>query len=49
MIEGKMQDIMAFLDRLSYGEDVPPEIEQTREAWRKKWRENAWSQGRGQS
>jgi hypothetical protein len=49
LIQGKMKDIMAFLDRLSYGDVAPPEIERTREEWRKKWRENAWSNGRGQS
>jgi hypothetical protein len=49
LIQGKMKDIMAFLDRLSYGENIPPDIAQTREAWRKKWRENAWSRGKGQA
>jgi hypothetical protein len=48
LIEGKMKDIMAFLDRLSYGDNVPPEIERTREEWRRKWRGNAWAHGRGQ-
>jgi hypothetical protein len=48
LIEGQMKDIMAFLDRLSYGDDVPPEIAHTREEWRRKWRENAWSKGKGQ-
>ncbi len=48
LIQGKMKDIMAFLDRLDYGDDIPPEIARTREEWRKKWRENAWSSGKGQ-
>jgi hypothetical protein len=48
LIQGKMKDIMAFLDRLDYGDDVPPEIARTREEWRRKWRENAWSSGKGQ-
>jgi hypothetical protein len=48
LIEGKMKDVMAFLDRLSYGDDIPPDIERTREEWRRKWRENAWSRGKGQ-
>ena len=48
LIQGKMKDIMAFLDRLSYGDDIPPEITRTREEWRRKWRENAWSSGKGQ-
>ncbi len=48
LIEGKMHDVMAFLDRLSYGDTVPPEIERTREEWRRKWRANAWSKGKGQ-
>jgi len=48
LIEGKMKDIMAFLDRLTYGDNIPPEIEQTRAEWRRKWHENAWSSGKGQ-
>jgi hypothetical protein len=48
LIEGKMKDIVAFLDRLNYGDDIPPEIERTREEWRRRWRENAWSNGKGQ-
>ena len=48
LIQGNMKDIMAFLDRLDYGEAVPPEIARTREEWRRKWRENAWSHGKGQ-
>jgi ribosomal protein L37AE/L43A len=48
LIEGKMKDIMPFLDRLSYGDNIPPEIARTREEWRKKWRQNAWSSGKGQ-
>jgi ribosomal protein L37AE/L43A len=48
LIEGKMKDIMAFLDRLSYGDTIPPEIERTREEWRRKWRRNAWSSSTGQ-
>ena len=49
LIEGTMNDIMAFLDGISYGDTIPPEIERTRAAWRRKWRENAWSHGKGQS
>jgi len=37
LIEGKMVDIMPFLDQLSYGENVPPEVEATRAEWRRKW------------
>jgi len=48
LIQGKMKNIVAFLDRLSYGDDIPPEIERTREEWRRKWRQNAWSRGKGQ-
>ncbi len=44
-----MKDIMPFLDRLSYGDDIPPEVARNREEWRRKWRENPWSSGRGQS
>lgn len=49
LIEGKMKDIMPFLDRLSYGDNPPPGIAQTRRDWRRKWEENPWSQGRGQA
>ena len=48
LIEGKMKDIMPFLDRLSYGDNMQPEIEQAREEWRKKWAGNPWSKGKGQ-
>ncbi len=48
LIEGKMKDIMPFLDRLTYGDSVPAELAQEREEWRKKWRDNPWSKGKGQ-
>jgi hypothetical protein len=48
LIEGTMNDIMAFLDHLNYSDTIPPEIERTREEWRRKWRENAWSSRKGQ-
>ena len=48
LIEGKMKDIMPFLDRLTYGDNVPPQIEETRERWRNKWSRNAWAHGKGQ-
>ena len=48
LIEGKMKDIMPFLDRLSYGNAIPPGIEQTRDDWRRKWAGNPWSKGKGQ-
>lgn len=48
LIEGKMKDIVAFLDRLTYGDDIPPEIARTRQEWREKWQANAWSRGKGQ-
>jgi hypothetical protein len=43
-----MKDVMAFLDRLEYGDAIPPEIASTREEWRRKWQGNAWSSGKGQ-
>lgn len=49
LIEGTMKDIVAFLDRLPYGDDIPPELSRTREAWRRKWRANTWPSGKGQS
>lgn len=48
LIQGRMKDVMAFLDRLSYGEKIPPEIARAREEWREKWNKNAWSKGKGQ-
>ena len=48
LIEGKMKDIMPFLDRLTYGDSVPAGIRQTREQWRSKWAQNPWSNGKGQ-
>lgn len=43
LIEGKMKDVMAFLDDLTYGDNIPPEIERTREEWRKRWHGSSWS------
>jgi hypothetical protein len=34
LIDGKMEEVVAFLDGLSYGEQIPKEIEARREAWR---------------
>jgi hypothetical protein len=48
LIEGTMKDIMPFLDRLTYGESVPPDVEQKRKEWRRKWSGNPWSKNRGQ-
>ena len=48
LIEGRMKDIVPFLDRLSYGDDIPPDVAQTRQEWRRKWQENPLSRGRGQ-
>jgi len=42
LIEGKMSNIMPFLDGLSYGEQTPVEVEATREEWRRKWDKNKW-------
>ena len=48
LIEGSMKKTMAFLDQLTYGDQLPPEMKQTRKQWRDKWYNNAWSQGKGQ-
>ena len=48
LIEGKMKDIMPFLDRLSYGDSIPPDVQQARDEWRRKWTSNPWSKGMGQ-
>ena len=46
LIEGKLKDIMPFLDALSYGEEVPQEVQATREEWRKVWRDSRWNRTR---
>ena len=43
LIEGKLKDIMPFLDALSYGEKIPEEVQATRENWRKEWRSSRWN------
>jgi len=43
LIEGKLKDIMPFLDALSYGESVPEDVQATREEWRKVWRDSRWN------
>ena len=42
LIEGKLSNIMPFLDGLSYGDQAPKEVEVTREEWRRKWHRNRW-------
>jgi len=42
LIEGKMSNIMPFLDELSYGGEIPKDLHSTREEWRKKWSRNKW-------
>lgn len=39
LIEGNRRDVIAFLDRLSYGEGSPDEIEATRAEWQAGWQE----------
>ena len=46
LIEGKLKDIMPFLDTLSYGENVPEDVEATREEWRRVWRASRWNRSR---
>jgi hypothetical protein len=48
LIEGDMKGTMAFLDRLSYGDDLPEDVNRTRAEWRRTWARNGWSHGRGQ-
>ncbi len=47
LIEGSMKTTMAFLDKLNYGDSLP-NVQKTREEWRRKWSSNPWSKGRGQ-
>lgn len=42
LIEGKLKDIMPFLDKLNYGDQVPPEVESTRETWRQQWQKSSF-------
>jgi len=42
LIEGKLKDIMPFLDGLSYGAEIPAEVQATRERWREEWRTSRW-------
>ena len=35
---------MPFLDRLSYGEQVPADAEATRTEWRRTWNRNRWKE-----
>ncbi|MFQ5697121.1 MAG: hypothetical protein ACE5IL_02420 [Myxococcota bacterium] len=46
LIEGKLKDIMPFLDALSYGESIPEEVRATRERWREEWRRSRWNRGK---
>ncbi|MEE9278958.1 MAG: hypothetical protein V3V67_02170 [Myxococcota bacterium] len=46
LIEGKLKDIMPFLDALSYGENIPKEVLTTREKWRKEWRGSRWNRSK---
>jgi hypothetical protein len=46
LIEGKLKDIMPFLDTLSYGENVPEDVQATREQWRKVWRDSRWNRSK---
>ena len=46
LIEGKLKDIMPFLDALSYGENLPEEVQATREQWRREWRRSRWNRTR---
>ena len=36
LIGGRVGDVIAFLDQLTYGENLPPELEQNLHAWRDK-------------
>ncbi len=44
IIEGKLSNIMSFLDGLSYGDQAPPEVETTRDEWREKWYSHPWKE-----
>ena len=45
-IEGDIDDVASFLDRLTYGEQMPEDIKKTRDAWRKRVRSGSpfWTQ-----
>jgi len=44
-IEGDIANVAAFLDRLTYGSEIPEEVRARREKWRKKVRtgKSFWS------
>jgi hypothetical protein len=51
LIEGNRQDVIAFLDRLTYGANTPPEVTAARDAWRTglaeiRERQEQWQAGR---
>jgi hypothetical protein len=46
LIEGKLKDIIPFLDALTYGESIPDDVQATREEWRRAWRASRWNRER---
>lgn len=44
LIEGKIKDIMPFLDKLSYGDHLPADVQTTRMEWRRKWDKEQWQE-----
>jgi predicted RNA-binding Zn-ribbon protein involved in translation (DUF1610 family) len=51
LIEGNRKDVIAFLDRLTYGVNTPPEVAEARDAWRAglgevRARQAQWHEGR---
>jgi hypothetical protein len=42
LIQGKLSDVVEFLDRLTYGDSLPEEVEATRAAWRKRMQNTYW-------
>jgi hypothetical protein len=42
LIQGKASDVVRFLDELTYGEQTPPEMEDTRAEWQARIQETYW-------
>jgi len=40
LIEGKVTDVVAFLDQLTYGDQAHPRLKEMQKAWRKSVRES---------
>ncbi len=42
LIQGKLTDVVEFLDQLTYGEKLPEEVQKNRASWRKEMQNTQW-------